>query len=493
MTAFRGIPFARPPVGELRFQPPQPPAAWSGVRDAKDFAPIAYQQEVLLPVLGKLWRWLRGNQSEDCLYLNVWTPGGPPARRPVMVWIHGGGFLFGSGTFLLYRGRELARRGDVVVVTLNYRLGVLGFLDPRELGAPRDAGFVPNLGLRDQLAALRWVQENIAGFGGDPDNITVFGQSAGAMSVGALLAAPAAQGLFHRAILQSGAAHHISTGDDSARYGRRFLRHLGLETFDPRVLQDLSPKQLLKAQTQAIPGIPARGLLPWQPTVGDDLLPRPPLDAIADGAASGVELIVGTNHDEWAFFTPARPSLRTLTWQQLERHAERILREHRIEGITGAEALAVYRASRKEELDSPYRLYVALRTDEVFRIPAQQLLETQAPHQPRIFCYRLDFPVPALSSTLGACHGADLPLVFGTHTHPALLPFFLASGEARRLSDAIQDAWSSFARRGSPSHSSVGPWAPWEPVARKTMILDQDCRLERAPREAERRLWLGQP
>ncbi|MCB1056313.1 MAG: carboxylesterase family protein, partial [Acidobacteria bacterium] len=209
--SFLGIPYAEPPVGRLRFAPPRPPASWSGVRGAFDAGPVAPQHHLLSGFIGPLLRRVAGRQAEDCLYLNVWTPGPGPQKRPVMVFFHGGAFILGSGSTFLYDGRQLARRGDVVVVTFNYRLGAFGFLDPVGLGADPDCGAATNLGLRDQLAALAWVRDNAESFGGDPANVTVFGESAGAMSLGALLAAPAARGLFRRAVLQSGAAAHVGS------------------------------------------------------------------------------------------------------------------------------------------------------------------------------------------------------------------------------------------------------------------------------------------
>lgn len=487
IARFRGIPYARPPVGELRFRAPLPVTPWSGVREAVEPAPIAPQQRVLPPPIDRLWRWISGPESEDCLALNVWTPAPAPARRPVMVWLHGGGFLFGSGSVFLYDGAELARRGDVVVVTLNYRLGAFGFLDPSRLGAPAGGSYPANLGLRDQLTALAWVRENIEAFGGDPEQITVFGESAGAMSIACLLAAPAARGLFGRAVLQSGAAHHVSDPDEAEHRGRAFLHALGLDRFDPEVLEKLPANEILRAQAAAASGVPARGRLPWQPTLDGDLLPRPPLDAVRDGEAAGVELVVGTNKDEWKIFASAVPRLRSLDEARLERRAERMLRAHG--AATGAaEAIAVYRAVHGADA-SPYEIYLALRTDQVFRLPALDLLAAQAPHQPRVYAYRLDLPVPAFASTLGACHAADLPLVFATTDHLVLTPFYLRSRSARRLSERVQTAWAAFARRGSPAHAGVGPWPAWEPVARKTMILDRRCRIERAPGEAERRVW----
>ncbi|MGH7317841.1 MAG: carboxylesterase/lipase family protein, partial [Candidatus Rokuibacteriota bacterium] len=224
LAVFRGLPFARPPVGARRFQPPEPPAPWSGVRDAARFGTSAAQNGALV---GPLMSLGIGRTGEDCLYLNVWTPRPDRARRPVLVWIHGGAFILGSGSQLLYDGSRLARRGDVVVVTVNYRLGALGFLGVQDRFGRRLPA-TGNEGLLDQIAALEWVRDEIAAFGGDPDNVTIFGESAGAMSCATLLGMPRARGLFHRAILQSGAANYVWPRDTAARLADQVLAEIGV-------------------------------------------------------------------------------------------------------------------------------------------------------------------------------------------------------------------------------------------------------------------------
>ena len=276
--AFMGIPYARAAVGRLRFAAPRPPEPWPGVRDCFEPGPGAPQRSSMPSWL----QGLAGNPrltGEDCLRVHVFTPSLEPAKRPVLVWIHGGGFVFGSGSAPVYDGVQLAREHDVVVITLNYRLGALGFaqLDSVARGGP----FASNVGLRDQLAALAWVRQNVAAFGGDAGNVTVFGESAGAMSIGALLGSPLARGLFQRAICQSGAAHHVSSRDGAARMAHALLRAQGLTSANAERLCDVPLGALVDAQIRAAASVPAPwGLLPWQPAQGDDVLPRPPLDAI---------------------------------------------------------------------------------------------------------------------------------------------------------------------------------------------------------------------
>ena len=233
LHVFRGVPYARAPVGARRLRPPEPPEPWGGVRETQGAAPAAPQSPGLV---ARLLGAGVDRCSEDCLYLNVWTPAADAARRPVWVWLHGGGFTTGSGSMSIYDGSHLARRGDVVVVTLNYRLGALGYL-ALSAAAEEEGGSLGNLGLRDQIEALRWVRDHIALFGGDPGNVTIFGESAGAMSVATLLAVPAAQGLFTRAVLQSGAGDNVHDRDIAERVAETFMKEMGLAPADLTALR----------------------------------------------------------------------------------------------------------------------------------------------------------------------------------------------------------------------------------------------------------------
>lgn len=548
VAVFRGIPFARPPVGSLRFGPPAPLDRWTGARDATRFGPAASQNGALI---GPVMSLGIGDTREDCLYLNVWTPGADRRRRPVLVWIHGGAFVIGAGSQMLYDGSALARRGDVVVVTINYRLGAFGFLRLRDHFGPRLPA-TGNEGLLDQVAALEWVRDEIEAFGGDPDRVTIFGESAGAMSCATLLAVPRARGLFHRVILQSGAANFVWPREIAARLADHVIDELG--TASPEALRALPPERVLAVQRrffmdlllgeehvlgtlsptgQRVAGAMFLGLslarrrfdrlasplsrglvdllkrrarrqgaawspamaplrplrtrgLPFQPVVDGDVLPTDPLRAIADGVARHVPILIGTNLDEAKLFAPLDPEASMLDEARL------VVRcEETIGGSLGRRAVEAYRAARaaRGEKVEPAELWFAIETDRTMRHPAMALATLQAAHQPQTFAYLFTWPSPALGGMLGSCHALDLPFVFGTFAHPLLRPLVGRGPETRALAERIQDTWVAFARTGHPSHASIGDWPGYDGARRRTMVLDRRCRVESAPREPERAFW----
>ena len=479
---FRGIPFAKPPLGELRFRAPRPAEPWAGERDATRFGGSAPQPGLMLANLPGMDV---GAQSEDCLYLNVVAPADtrPGDRKPVLVWIHGGGFVIGSGSQPVYDGAPLVRRGDVVLVTINYRLGALGFLD---LGEQGDTA-TPNAGILDQIAALRWVQEHVAAFGGDPANVTIFGESAGGMSVGTLLGGPAARGLFSRAVAQSGACQGVhGDRESSAAIAAAVLATLGLATPNVRQLREVPVEKLMAAQQQVSMQMLSMGgkhLLPFQPVVDGDSLPRHPIEEVREGNAAGVSLLVGSTRDEWKLFGFLDPEVRRL---DAARIAARV--QQRLPHADGERLVAGYRASRPEA--DWTSLWLALETDRVFRIPAIRLAEAQAAHG-SVHAYWFTWESPGFGGLLGACHAIELPFVFGV-LHLQGADQFVGTGpEAERLAERTMDAWLGFARTGDPAHAGLPAWPAYEPPRRATLELGRSCRVHDDPQAAERVLWDG--
>ena len=490
VQVFRGVPYARAPVNGLRFRAPVPVEPWSEVRPAQQFGRAA-------PQVGRANRLVRTfigvadvAQSQDCLYLNVWTPSADGARRPVMVWFHGGAFILGSGSTVLYDGTQLARQGDVVVVTCNYRLGALGYLDWRSLAS---GGALPeaNLGLRDQIAVLEWVRDHVECFGGDPDQVTVFGESAGAMSVGTLLGTPRARGLFHRAILQSGAAHNVATAEQAAEAARKFFEVLGIETPTHERLEELPVADIMQAQLQTITELGfLEGILPFQPSVDGDVLPEAPLDAIRKGSARDVPLLVGTNRDEWKLFMVSDPRAGSLGEEQLRRRFERVLSRLGDRGLELAKRAfqTYYRVwgSRGGEISERW---AAFQSDRIFHYPASRLADVQCANGGPTWAYLFEWTPPLIGSRLGACHGLDLPFVFGTLGHPLLRPFASFTRGAHRLSHRMQRAWVEFARGGSPAHDGLPDWPAYTLERRSTMALGREDTLRDDPHERARGFW----
>jgi len=468
-AVFRGVPFAAPPVGALRFQPPRPPQRWDGARDCTRPGPACPQ--VLTGGTGGVMHVFdpTGPMDEDCLSLDVWTPGADDGARPVMVWVHGGGFRSGSGACPLYDGDAFVRDG-IVLVTVNYRLHAFGFLYLDELfDGARGTG---NLGLLDQVAALEWVRDNIAAFGGDPANVTVFGQSAGAMSIGALLSMG---GPFSKAIAQSGAGHHALSTSGAAAVARRTLELLGTRPGDWDALRGLSAAAITNAAARV--GLDAGALLadefsaamPYQPVIDGSVLTARPITAITSGAAAGKDIIVGTCADE----------LRVVAWGMPEEVQRRRLdpavpRVLAAKGVGLAEAEAVY-GPTPDLLDT----HLAMETDYRYAVPAASLADRQGRHA-RTWAYRVSWPTPAAGGRLGACHGVDVPFVFGTFAHAEPL---VGTAPPRELGDAVHRAWARFAATGDPG------WPAYGSGGRAVMDFGAEPRAIHDPDAARRIMW----
>jgi para-nitrobenzyl esterase len=478
---FRGIPYAAPPVGTLRWLPPQPVAPWEGIRPAKEFGMISPQNQMpgsdTLPGLS-----ITDPQDEDCLFLNIWTPGIDDARRPVMVWIHGGAFIIGAGSQIMYRNSTLVSRGDVVLVTINYRLGALGFMNLKEITGSR----IPATGcegLQDQIAALEWVHDNIKGFGGDPDNITIFGESAGGMSIGCLMGMPAARGKFQKAILESGAANTVSSLEDGIDTARQFLDILKVKGNDVDGIRSLSTQQIMSAQQLLGDIMRERDyrMTPFQPVVDGTAMPEVPIAAINNGAAAGIKTLIGTNLDEFQLFNLMDPSLRRIDEDGMRRRLENFIPPEYVPRV-----VAAYRKGRGNRSGgtSPAELLTAIQSDLMFRLSALRLVEAQHKNDQPTYNYLFTWKSPVMKGILGACHALEMGFVFGNYDDS-----FCGSGpDADALSQKIQDAWTAFARTGDPSCKGLGKWPPYG-NSRTTMILDKECRLENAPYEEERAVW----
>ncbi|MCE9521941.1 MAG: carboxylesterase family protein [Alphaproteobacteria bacterium] len=479
VCVFKGIPFAT----ARRWRAPEAVAPWVGVRSARAAGAVAPQNPTALEgLIGGGGKFV---QSEDCLSLNVWTPACDGGKRPVMVWIHGGAFVTGAGSLGLYNGAKLAQHGDAVIVTVNYRMGGLGFLRLAEV----TRGGIPafgNEGLLDQIAALQWVRDNIASFGGDAGNVTIFGESAGGMSVVSLLASPAARGLLHKAICQSGGGHIAHTAELGDRVASVFLKHLGIDAGDVRALESTPVEALLKAQAALIAEVDTQhdphklGGLAFQPVVDGLTLPVKPIDAVRAGSAKGIALIAGTTAEEWKLWSAMNTSLHAMDEEKLERWATRLFGEHAQSLLNDAQDASFYER------------FVAMQTKRAFREPTLRLLDAQSAHAP-VHDYVFERRSPAMGGVFGACHAIELGFVFGSYSLPGADQFFGTGADADAVNDAMMSAWSSFARDGAPRVDSSNSWQRWSHDARQTMVFGAKTGATHMRKLAPSQAWSALP
>jgi carboxylesterase type B len=456
LSVFRGVPYAAPPTGAARWKAARPHPGWLGVRAATEYGLSAPQPWMPggMPPLGEHGAPPFG---EDCLTLNLWTPGIDDARRPVMVWIHGGGFLTGSGNLPFYACDTFARDGDVVAISINYRLGPLGFLSG--VGDP-------NVWLTDQVAALQWIAANVAAFGGDPARITLAGQSGGAFSIAALAQHPVARGLFHRGILQSPPLGlELPTTDQALHRTMSLARHLGHE--DLRALRQESWERLIGGTIGVLGEYAQFGEwgLAYLPVIDDATMPSPPGTALA---SSDIDILIGWTRDEASFAFGANPQYAGTTREQVTgwasaRHGER--------------AGALFDAYATAAADSsPRQVLTEMVTDGLFRCGALELADARSASR-HVHAYQFDVPSPMLGGALGAAHCMELPFAFANISRWGPAPLFTGLGPevVERVTAAVHGAWIGFVRDGQPGRQAVSPWPPYTASDRSVLVIGPEA------------------
>lgn len=490
LSIFLGIPFAAASIGGRRWLPPEPVKPWAGVKETKSF--VATAPQIIMPLnegspfqISPKVDMSLGMQppiNEDCLHLNIWTPATDGAHRPVMVWIHGGAFTMGTGASPLSNGGVLAGRGDVVVVTINYRVNVFGFLRLKD-GTNGRIPSTGNEGMLDQVAALKWVRDNIEAFGGDPGNVTIFGLSAGGASVSALLGMKTAKGLFHKAISQSGSAHFLNDLDEANRYAEHFLNVLGAKGSDVSNLHALTMERVLETYTKTLP-MP-KGIRGPMVVNDGEIFHEMPIDSIKAGSADGIPVIAGTTADEWRTWQAMDPAIEDLVDGRMFGRFRRMM-----PGWDMTDVVKAYREvlAKRHVAATPPEIYLAIMTARMFWIPTTRMLEAQGRRGNSVYSYIFTWKAPFRGGMFGAFHGIDSGFLWGNY-HPGVVG---PGPAADTLSQNMQDAWLAFARTGDPSGKGLGKWPVYR-EHRETMLLGEQCGVQEAPFEEERRIWDSAP
>ncbi|MFX1427097.1 MAG: carboxylesterase/lipase family protein [Promethearchaeota archaeon] len=473
---FKGIPYAAPPIGNLRFKPTVPIKPWEVIFDATKYGPVAPQPP---SALENMFSDPLPSSEADCLTLNIWTQGLDNNKRPVMFWIHGGAFVTGSGRAL--DGSRLVLRGDVVVVSINYRLGILGFLYREDV-----PDLCPNVGLIDMVTALKFVKDNISRFGGDPDNITIFGESAGGSAVACLLAMPSAKGLFHRAILQSQATNKY--GLNPSRGNRHYeimMEKLGLEKGDIDSLRELPIEKIIEV-SERFEIIqfdnPRAG-----PVIDKEILQKNPLEAVKDGYIKDIDLFIGSNLDETRLWSMWAPKGEKMTTEGLIKSIDALLKLIGRNGTKAREIIEIYKKRHK----NPSDINDAIFTDYMFHVPSIRLAEEQSKHQKNTFMYLFTWETPIEGGRFGAMHALELAFVFNILLDRDIGIFPRKTEETQGLSEKMMDAWIAFARSGNPNHDNIPELLPYDIQKRATIIFDKEVTIQYDPYGNERKSWEG--